>query len=449
MPSLGQPPRPQLNEDVAKPGRAQAAELILLAGGVVLFLAMLYEMRRPAESGPFVSPVLLAAAGGLLLWPQRDQRPARTVLVAGGAMLLFYLVTELSGVLLPFVLVFLLAYLFNPLATLLQERYRIARTASALVVTGLVVGIFGLFAFQIVPSILGQLETMAVRAIGGVEELQVLLRSTPLLGRFEETGLVDRDELIEQVSSSIEGMADAFAANLPRIAQGIVTHIGSIFGLITVLAIIPVLLFYMLKDYPVIRERLEDLFPTFGGQRDYLVQASEVVGSYLRAQLIICAIGGVIVSIALFLLDVPFALLLGILSGILNLIPNLGAIITAFIGVVVTLLFGDPWLVDTIALLAVLLGQNLLENTVLTPRIMSNQVGLHPVLILLALFVFGYFMGLLGLVIAVPAMALIMTTYKAYRHELVFDLSPEARLKRDLSSRLRVRFSSTHSDDDA
>src|SRR5690606_40909927 len=85
--------------------------------------------------------------------------------------------------------------------------------------------------------------------------------------------------------------------------------------------------------------------------------------------------------------------------------------------------FGDPWYWDVIIILAVLLGESILEQTVLTPNIMSYQVGLHPVIIIISLFVFGYFMGWIGLLIAVPMTALIMTVYKTYRDRIQFELS--------------------------
>ena len=145
------------------------------------------------------------------------------------------------------------------------------------------------------------------------------------------------------------------------------------------------------------------------------MQASGIVGNYLRGQLTISAIAALNVTIALLLFDVPFALLIGLLGGLLNMIPTLGILLTNIVGVLLAIIFGDPWLVDVIIVVAVLGAQSLLEQTVLTPNILSYQVGLHPVLILLSLFVFGYFLGVLGLIVAVPVTALVVTAYETYR----------------------------------
>jgi predicted PurR-regulated permease PerM len=146
------------------------------------------------------------------------------------------------------------------------------------------------------------------------------------------------------------------------------------------------------------------------------------VGNYLRGQLLISGIAAFNVSVLLLLLDVPFALLIGLVAGLLNLIPNLGALITMILGVMLMFIFGDPWYWDVLKVVAVLLGQGIFESSVLTPKIMSHQVGLHPVLILLSLFVFGYFMGIFGLLIAVPATAILMTIYKTYRDDMTMEL---------------------------
>ncbi|CAN0552438.1 unnamed protein product, partial [Laminaria digitata] len=198
---------------------------------------------------------------------------------------------------------------------------------------------------------------------------------------------------------------------------------GSIFGFITIGVITPVILFYTLKDYRIIKKGIKYLLPTIGGKQDYLTQVGQIVGRYLRGQLTISAITAIVVSIALMLGDIPFALLIGVLAGLLNLIPSLGAIITNLVGICIALVFGERGLVDVIIVVTVLLGQSLLEQAILVPRILSHHVGLHPVVILLSLFIFGFFFGFFGLFIAVPLMALIITAYDALRKDTTLDLS--------------------------
>lgn len=403
-------------QDSNADGRLTAFQTALLSGGIILFLVMLYEMRD------FLNPPLVAAAAVTLLWPLRKFRTAQAVLIASGFLLFMWFLDELSTILLPFGTVYLLAYLFDPFVTRLNKRFRVPRWVTALVVTLLLVGAFALIIFLLVPSLVNQFEVLARRMIAAFGDLSIWLRTTTMFDRLEETGLINKEEIVAKLTQFVNSQASALAASIPTAIQRLLSSINALIGIIAVLTVMPVVHFYTLKDYPFIKQRLVELFPTFGGRREYLVQAGGIVGNYLRGQLAISAIAAFNVSVVLIILDMPFALLIGILAGILNMIPNLGVILTNIIAILIGLIFGDPWYLDVMKVVLVLFGQSLLEQTVLSPKILSHQVGLHPVLIILALFVFGYFMGWFGLLIAVPTTALFMTFYKSYRDQLSIDL---------------------------
>jgi predicted PurR-regulated permease PerM len=233
---------------------------------------------------------------------------------------------------------------------------------------------------------------------------------------------VDRGILVDNITELVQDRATAIANSIPDTVQRVVRSISSLIQFITIGAITPVLFYYTLLDYDAITARMIELFPRVRGSRSYLDVAGRVVGRYLRGQLTISAIAAVLVTIALTIFGVPFALVIGMLAGILNMIPNIGIVITQVIGILLALLFGEPGLVKALIVFLVLLGESLLEQSVLTPKIQGRKVGLHPVLILLSLFVFGSLMGLFGLLIAVPATALLVTAYGHWRHELTLDL---------------------------
>jgi len=396
--------------------RLTAFETALIAAGVVVFLVLMYEVRE------VLAPPLLAAAGLCMLWPLRSYASVRSIMAAGGLLLAVWLLDRLSIVLLPFVIVYLLAYLFDPAVGYLKARRGVPRWASSLGVTTLMVGVVSMVILLLVPTIVSELETLGSRIVRSLGDLRLWAETSPLIDRLEEAGMVDREELVHELAILIQNQTTWLTSSIPTAAQGFLRQLGSILGAVVTVSITPVLLFYTLKDYPLIKRSLVGLFPTFGGRRDYLVQTGSIVGRYLRGQLLIGAIAATNISILLTLFGVPFALLIGLLAGILNLIPTLGAILTFIVGIFLTVIFGDPWLSQTVIVVIVLLGQNLLEQSILTPNILSHQVGLHPVLILLSLFVFGFFLGIFGLLIAVPTTALLATYYKAYRKELQLDL---------------------------
>ncbi len=402
--------------------RETAFETTLMVGGLFLFLMLLFEMRTAPGEKHFLNPPLIAAAGTILLWPLRRQANVRSLLLAGGFLMLIWFASRLGDVLALFAFIYLLAYLFDPLLEAARERFRIPRSLSAMAVTLLVVGAFALLILLLAPKVLGQLEDLAARIFGSAAHLNQWLQHAPILDQIEKSGIIKKQALIDQLTASLEAQAGQAGAVIPRVVQRVLGVAGSVIGLITTLALIPVILYYTLKDYPFITRRLVELFPTFGGDREYLSKAGDVVGNYLRGQIIISAIAAFNVSVVLVLFDVPFALLIGLLTGLLNMIPNLGAIITNVIGISIAAVFGDPWFIDALIVFATLLGQSILESAVLTPKILSSHVGLHPVLILLSLLAFGYLMGLFGLLIAVPVTALAMTFYKAYRSQLTLEL---------------------------
>ncbi len=396
--------------------RITAFETVLIAGGVVLFLALLYQMQIPSQEGSFLNPPLVGLAGALLLWPLRRQKAARALLISGGVLLLLWTIDKISGILIPFVAVYLLAYLLNPIVAHLKERLRMPRWVSSLLITILAVGTFALVILILAPNVAGQIEGLSDRLIDGMEGLRSWLAATTLFDTLESTGLIEKQEALRQIQTLVQQQA----RRLPGAVEDLASSLGSVLGVVTVLALVPVLLFYTLRDYPDLQEGLVELFPTAGGKRDYLIRAGSIVGHYLRGQLAISSIAAFNVSMLLFLLDVPFWLLIGLMSGILNFIPQLGAIITMILGSLLAFVLSG-WIKAGIVLV-VLLGESFLEQSVLTPNILGYQVGLHPVLILFSLLTFGTFLGVFGLLIAVPLTAILATAYRAYRDELTLEL---------------------------
>lgn len=391
-------------------------EAVLIAGGFVLFLVLLYEMEVPPQEGSFLNPPLVAIAGLVLLWPLRERRAVRALLLSGGVLLLLWMVDKVSAVLVPFLSVYLMAYLLNPAMEELCDKRGIPRWVTASAVTVVTVGIFVLFVLILVPNITNQVNTLSARLLDTVGALREWLAASSLLDRLETADLLNKQEALNQ----IQGLIQSQTQQIPNAVQRVVQSLGSVLGIVTLTALFPVLLFYTLRDYHAIRDTLIELFPTAGGRRDYLVEAGSIVGRYLRGQLLICLIAAFNVSLLLFLFDVPFWLLIGLMAGVLNLVPNLGAVVSLVIGGIIAFAFGG-W-IKVLVVVIVLLGQGLLEQSVLTPNILSYQVGLHPVLVLFSLLVFGTFLGIFGLFIAVPSMALFVTFYRAYREELTLEL---------------------------
>ncbi|MEM8558076.1 MAG: AI-2E family transporter [Bacteroidota bacterium] len=400
-------PSPDPTDSRFSAARAVVLQGVLMLGGLAAFFFLLLEV------GQDVNPLLIGVVGMALLWPIRQQPAARALLIAAGLLIAFWLLRTLGGVLAPFVIVWLLAYLLDPVVVWAEGRLKMPRWASTLLLTLLVVGLLVLVSLLFVPNLIAQVELLAQRVIGLLSGLPTYLADNPFVRYLETNGLVDMAELETQLSAFLPDRIAELAGRIPDAVGGLSRSVGTLIEVITVVVLVPVLLFYVLKDYPKLRDTLTDQFPTYQGGRDYLFRSASILGNYLRGQLLISAISAFNVSLFLGLFGVPFAFVIGLLAGVLNMIPNLGAIITNVIAIAITLAFGS--LGDVVVVVIVLLGQSLLEQAVLTPNIMSQQVGLHPVLIILSLFVFGALMGFVGLLLAVPATAILLAFYRTWQ----------------------------------
>lgn len=191
--------------------------------------------------------------------------------------------------------------------------------------------------------------------------------------------------------------------------------LGLLSGLLDVLMIL-LLALYLTTDGPRIGRYLRTFLPP-----DRHAQASRItsrifvrLGGWVSGQILLCVIIGLVSWVGLTLIGVPYAVVLALIAGILEAVPNVGPIIAAVPAVLVALLY-SPWQALLVAILYILIQQ--LENYILVPRVMSRAVELHPLAVLLALMVGGELMGVLGAVLAVPVTAAISVVVDEIRSE--------------------------------
>ena len=194
----------------------------------------------------------------------------------------------------------------------------------------------------------------------------------------------------------------AAAWNVAKQTLGIIT--GS-FAFILGLATAPVLIFYLMKDSGPIRESLHTPFPAAIKPilRDILDIADRTLGGYIRGQLTLGVIVGVIVAVGLLLMGVPFAVLLGVVAGLTELVPIIGPWIGGAVGVLVTLATEPDKVLWVIGLYLVV---QLLENTLLVPRIQADTLNMHPIAVILIITVGSQYFGLWGVILGPPLVAL-------------------------------------------
>jgi phosphoribosylaminoimidazole-succinocarboxamide synthase len=259
--------------------------------------------------------------------------------------------------------------------------------------------IVGLFAFLLLPKLIGQLRDL-------YDRLPMLLN---LLS--EKFSPYSQQYFGYDIFTQWHELAQAIIPAVARPAGGILESFlsGTLKALsaLLMLTMIPILTFYFLKEYRQFNQALLQLVP-----RRYLPDVQEVIrrlsivlGALIRGQFLVCLILSALYSIALTAVGIDVALVLGVFSGFMNLIPFIGPLLSMALAILFALL-GGGGLAQCIAIFGVYVLANLVESTLLTPRIVGKQVGISPLVIILGLLAGGELLGFIGVLLALPILAM-------------------------------------------
>jgi predicted PurR-regulated permease PerM len=385
-----------------------------LAESIAQLLAVLALVAVGLSVSSILSPFVVVGGVLFLLYPLRLRFLPRRVMTLSLMLLGLWFVHTVFGLLAPFLAAFVLAYLFDPLVARLAAR-RVPRWISSLVVVLCLVGtVVSVFLF-LLPVLLMQFEGILTGVRILLQETTAWLNSDDVLSTFQRFG-IPPEKVREMLASQFAPRLEDIFRSLIEGVLGLVTGISSVALHVINAVIIPFLMFYLLKDFPGIGNRFYRLFSdaTQSQARAVVGRIDEIMGGYVRGAVFVAIIQGAISASVLALVGVRYALLLGLMTGVLNFIPYIGLVTSLVVASIVALFSGEPVLTKVLAVVILYLSQKLLEATVLGPKIIGPQVGLHPVLLILCLLLFGYFLGFVGLLIAVPATALLLSALEAW-----------------------------------
>jgi predicted PurR-regulated permease PerM len=310
----------------------------------------------------------------------------------------------LQPILLPFVLGALIGYLGDPVVDRLEAR-RIGRTLGVSLVFLAFFGLYLLGLLFAIPMLFNQIDDIIKR----VPDVYTWLRDV-VLPWLQSRTMISGARL-PQIDWSAE-LADNWQS-LSKITATTITRItGSGLGLIlwmTNLALVPVVAFYLMRDWDDVMARVLRLLPRDWqeGAAQMAGEADEVVGAFLRGQFVVMCALGVLYTMGLWAAGVNLALLLGVVAGLASIVPYLGFIV----GITASLIAAWIQFQELLPLLYVCLvfgiGQ-LVESFVLTPVLVGDRIGLHPVAVIFALMAGGQVAGFVGVVVALPVAAVIM-----------------------------------------
>ena len=371
---------------------------------VALFMFGLLVFGVQELLNPFVLFLILL----IVLIPFR-RAPGYVLLVSVAAILTMYWLLATTGFLLaPFVLGFGLAYVLDPLVDALVER-RVARSLAIVLLALPVVGAGVAAVLFGIPALVGQIDDLVQAApelvalvgdwLSGIREFVV---GIPGVGEDAVPDLANLDP--EEIVAFLQERREQLASGTWRGVLGLGRGLGSAATVAGYVFLTPILTFYLLRDYDGILARLRGLLPRSreAGVVEFAREYDVLLSRYLRGQLTVALIIGVLTGTLLLVVQFPYAFLLGALAGVMGLIPFLGLVLSIIPAVIIALVSGSVlWSLAKVAFVYGLV--QILDSGIISPRVVGDSVGLHPVWIVLALSVGGFFFGFVGLLISVPA----------------------------------------------
>jgi predicted PurR-regulated permease PerM len=342
------------------------------------------------------------------LWRSRDFRAFVFLgVLAVGALLLAF---AIRGILGPFILATILALILNPVVNA-AERRRVPRALTVLVlyaVLGLALSIGLLY---LVPLIR--------------QEFVALVAQGPAIASYFQD-LADREHVVsvlgipidlrQAYNDSVHNLPGLLAGQLSSVVQNVFLLINWIFQTVLLLLVA----FFLVKDAHAIRRFFEELVP-HGYRTDARELAADIyrmLGAYMRGQVLICALVGVVTGLAMWIVGVPYSLALGIVAGVTAFIPFIGPFLGALPAVAVAAFVSQSSAKVILVLVIYFVISNVIYNFI-SPKVFGDAVHLSPMLIIIAFVVGGYLGGILGLFVAVPVAATLRILFN-YAHERVY-----------------------------
>lgn len=313
-----------------------------------------------------------------------------------------WLLFRIWVVFIPFILGFLLAYILNPLVQLFEER-NIPRVVAIVLVYLLLGAVIFLLIYYALPilfsdiySLIDYIPQYTKSLQGYINELQINYSRFPM------------PETLRQITDELIVNAEKKAL---IIGHGLLESLLNLFTQLFNLILTPILSFYFLLEFNKLGKLILELLPVrYRAELEQIgTEINQVIKSLLRGNLLVSLLVGTLAVIGMSLVGMDFPLLIGVMVGITNFIPYFGAIISTIPAVLLALI-KSKWLALYVLGLMIVIQQ--IEGNIISPKILGACVGLHPLVIVLALLIGGELWGLLGMLLAVPLAAVLKILFK-------------------------------------
>lgn len=326
----------------------------------------------------------------------------KAIIWVAGVLVFAFFLHLLSSVLLPFVVGMAIAYFLDPVADRLEEK-GLSRTLATCVILLSFFAVTATAVLLLIPMLQEQVVEFARMVPRIIEAAQVFVQ--PYL---EQLRADLPPEAMEKIRTVFGSYAGKIASLVTRFLAGVWSGGVAVFNILSLVLITPVVAFYLLRDWDLLTAKVDTWWPRSSAPtiREQMLAIDATIAGFVRGQSTVCLVLAAVYGISLTAIGLKSGLLVGLGAGFISFVPYLGAAVGMTIGVGIALFQFPEW--TSIAMVAgvFLVGQTL-ESYVLTPRLVGDRVGLHPVWIIFALLAGGALMGFNGVLIAVPTAAVI------------------------------------------
>ena len=365
------------------------------------------------KTGIVQNSIVMSLIALFFIYPfRKNSKIANNIFICILVVFLGWILFGLGSQLAPFILAILVGYFLDPLVTKLEKK-GLKRWISALIVVVVASVIVIIGCIYIIPIIIDQSQTILKNTTLYIQQFSQYLQSddfVKLLEKFNLPANTIEVAITNEILPRIETILSTIFSSLLKIFSSI----SNIANYIISLIVFPILVFYFLKDFGKFKIEIswmiKEEYPTV---HHYLERFDDILRTYIGWILTTSTIVFILGSISFSIFDLPYGVLLALIAGLLNPIPYFGSMFSMIIGSLILIFVQDGNVLFQITILiTTILCIHFLNAYLLEPTIAGNKVGLHPVLMILAVFIFLSLFGVLGMLIAVPITSIIVLILK-------------------------------------
>ncbi len=319
------------------------------------------------------------------------------------ALVTGFLCFKIPDIMSPFVIAFIFAYLLNPLAIILNNKLGMSRSITAIIISLLLIVLMVTAMIYLVPLIYTQISAL----IHHIPEYESYITNNLVPVFVKKMGAID-PQIATRLKLIVDQGINTLFGVFSHAAHNVWSYTMATIHILLFMTLVPVVLFFVLRDWDHMAKSFFDLFPKYHQKfvKTLFQDIDNVLGAYLRGEMIVCSILATYYSIGLTLIGMDFAVLLGVICGFSIILPLIGTIIVV-IALATVGYFTFGFSVSMIYIGIIYLFGAAVEGAILSPKIIGDSLGVSPVWIIFAVLLFGYIAGPVGILMAIPTTGVI------------------------------------------